>query len=212
MLTRARGYAFFFPYARFPAVTTNNGLSGDGGDLVSQTGEEPNAKSQASSDRSEARACRVTKPAPIWNSSSKHADGARPRAEGLAEAMKQKTATSDVMRIISAPPIQSVLDAVTENAARVCGANNAEIFRLENNLLRLAASYGDIPVGSMPVGPSRKSGKSDWTSGMRSPGWFTSVISPQRKVSSRLAAATQSCRATVPRLRRRCCARAPHLA
>jgi PAS domain S-box-containing protein len=67
--------------------------------------------------------------------------------EGLAEAMKQKTATSDVMRIISSSPIQSVLDAVAENAARVCGANNAEIFRLENNLLRLAASYGDIPVG-----------------------------------------------------------------
>jgi PAS domain S-box-containing protein len=64
----------------------------------------------------------------------------------LAEAMKQHTATSELMRIISSSPIQSVLDAVAENAARLCEANNAEIFRLENNLLRLVASYGEISV------------------------------------------------------------------
>ena len=52
--------------------------------------------------------------------------------ERLVEAMKQQTATSEVMRIISSSPIQSVLDAVAENAARLCEANNAEIFRLEN--------------------------------------------------------------------------------
>ena len=39
-----------------------------------------------------------------------------------------------------------MLDAVAENAARLCDANNAEIFRLEDNLLRLAASFGEIPV------------------------------------------------------------------
>ena len=60
--------------------------------------------------------------------------------------MKQHTATSELMRIISSSPIQSVLDAVAENAARLCEANNAEIFRLENNLLRLVASYGEISV------------------------------------------------------------------
>jgi PAS domain S-box-containing protein len=64
----------------------------------------------------------------------------------LVEAMKQQTATSEVMRIISSSPIQSVLDAVAENAARLCEANNAEIFRLENNLLHLVASYGEISV------------------------------------------------------------------
>src|SRR4029077_21140240 len=66
--------------------------------------------------------------------------------ERLVEAVKQQTAASEMLRIISSSPIQSVLDAVAENAARLCGANNAEIFRLENNLLRLAASYGEIPV------------------------------------------------------------------
>jgi PAS domain S-box-containing protein len=68
--------------------------------------------------------------------------------ERLVEAMKQQTATSEVLRAISNAPsdIQPVLDAVAENAARLCDANNAEIFRLEDNLLRLAASYGEIPV------------------------------------------------------------------
>src|SRR6478672_1903295 len=66
--------------------------------------------------------------------------------ERLVEATKQQTATSEMLRIISNSPIQSVLEAVAENAARLCDSNNAEIYRLENNLLRLAASYGEIPV------------------------------------------------------------------
>jgi PAS domain S-box-containing protein len=66
--------------------------------------------------------------------------------ERLVEAMKQQNATSEMLRIISNSPIQSMLNAVAENAARLCESNNAEIFRLENNLLRLVASYGEIPV------------------------------------------------------------------
>ena len=66
--------------------------------------------------------------------------------ERLAEATLQQTATSEMLRLISNSPLQSVLDAVAEHAARLCDANNAEIFRLEDNLLRLAASYGEIPV------------------------------------------------------------------
>src|SRR5262249_47151798 len=70
--------------------------------------------------------------------------------EHLVEAMKQQTATSEVLRIISNSPteIQPVLDAVAENAARLCDANNAVIFRLEGNSLRLVASYGKIPATS----------------------------------------------------------------
>jgi PAS domain S-box-containing protein len=66
--------------------------------------------------------------------------------ERLGEATKQHIATSEMLRLIANSPIQSVLDTVAENAARLCDANNAEIFRLEDNLLRLAASYGEIPV------------------------------------------------------------------
>ncbi|MDB5606664.1 MAG: domain S-box protein [Bradyrhizobium sp.] len=66
--------------------------------------------------------------------------------ERLIEATKQQTATSEMLRIISDSPLQSVLDAVAEHAARLCNSNNAEIYRLENNLLRLVASYGELPV------------------------------------------------------------------
>jgi PAS domain S-box-containing protein len=64
----------------------------------------------------------------------------------LREREKQRAATSEMLRIIASSPIESVLDAVAENAARLSDANNAEIFRLEDNRLRLAASYGEIPV------------------------------------------------------------------
>jgi PAS domain S-box-containing protein len=64
----------------------------------------------------------------------------------VAERETQQTATSKMLRIIANSPIQSVLDAVAENAAQLSDASNAEIFRLEDNLLRLVASYGKIPV------------------------------------------------------------------
>ena len=70
--------------------------------------------------------------------------------ERLVEAMKQQTATSEVLRIISSSPthIQPVLDAVAENAARLCDADNAVIFRLDGNILRLVALCGDLPATS----------------------------------------------------------------
>jgi PAS domain S-box-containing protein len=63
--------------------------------------------------------------------------------ERLAEAALQQTATSEMLRLISNSPIQSVLDAVAEHAARLCDASNARIWRLEDDLLRLVASYGE---------------------------------------------------------------------
>jgi hypothetical protein len=60
--------------------------------------------------------------------------------ERLAEATMQQTATSEMLRLISNSPIQSVLDAVAEHAARLCDASNARIWRLQDNLLRLVAS------------------------------------------------------------------------
>ena len=66
--------------------------------------------------------------------------------ERLIEATKQQTATSEMLRIIADSPLQSVLDAVAEHAARLCDSNHAEIYRLENNHLRLVAAYGDFPV------------------------------------------------------------------
>src|SRR5262245_41822609 len=69
------------------------------------------------------------------------------RDRELAEALEQQTATSEILRVISSSPtdIQPVLDAVAENAARVCGADDALVLRIEGNLLRRVAHYGSIP-------------------------------------------------------------------
>ncbi len=85
--------------------------------------------------------------------------------ERLIEATKQQTATSEMLRIISDLPLQSVLDAVAEHSARLCDSNHAEIYRLENNLIRLVAAYGDFPVHiqareGFPVNRDRVIGRS----------------------------------------------------
>ena len=66
--------------------------------------------------------------------------------ERLAEAAMRQAATSEMLRLISSLPSLSVLDAAAENAAQLSDASNAEVFRLENNLLHLVASYGEIPA------------------------------------------------------------------
>jgi GAF domain-containing protein len=70
----------------------------------------------------------------------------------LTEALEQQTATSEILRVISSSPtdLRPVLTAVAENAARLCGANDAQIFRTEDESLKLVASYGSIPFSDRP--------------------------------------------------------------
>ncbi|HEY3304516.1 MAG TPA: GAF domain-containing protein, partial [Candidatus Binatia bacterium] len=70
------------------------------------------------------------------------------RNRDLTEALEQQTATSEILRVIASSPtdLQPVLTAVAENAARVCGAKDANIFRIEGDLLRLASAYGSLPA------------------------------------------------------------------
>src|SRR5262245_50489982 len=65
----------------------------------------------------------------------------------LGQAEAQQTATSEILKVISSVPsdIQPVLDAVAENAARLCGADDAVIGRIEGDALRLVARFGSIP-------------------------------------------------------------------
>src|SRR5215831_3420292 len=66
----------------------------------------------------------------------------------LSEALEQQTATSEILGVIASSPtdIQPVLDAVAENAARLCDASDALIFRVNGDRQQRVASYGSMPV------------------------------------------------------------------
>src|SRR4029434_10449701 len=59
----------------------------------------------------------------------------------LKESLEQQTATSEILGVIASSPtdIQQVLDAVAENAARLCDSRDAFIWRRDNDALRMAA-------------------------------------------------------------------------
>ena len=65
----------------------------------------------------------------------------------LKESLEQQTATSEILGVIASSPteIQPVMDTIAENAAKVCGANDAVIRLVEENVLRTAAHYGPVP-------------------------------------------------------------------
>jgi len=77
------------------------------------------------------------------------------RERELSEATEQQTATSEILRVIARPPtdLQSVLDTVAENAARLCDAQDAVIFRLDGDVLQRVAIHGPIPMrgAALPV-------------------------------------------------------------
>jgi signal transduction histidine kinase len=73
------------------------------------------------------------------------------RNRQLTEALEQQTATSEILHVIASSPtdIQPVLDVVAENAARLCEATDAQIYRLDGDVLRRVAVFGEIPTGEI---------------------------------------------------------------
>jgi signal transduction histidine kinase len=88
------------------------------------------------------------------------------RTRELTESLEQQTATSDILGVIASShtDVQPVLDAVAEKAARLCDANDAQIFLLEGDFHRRVASFGPLPAPELtelfPVNPDTVSGRS----------------------------------------------------
>ncbi len=63
------------------------------------------------------------------------------------EAREEQSATSDIMRTIARSPgeLQSVLDTIAQNAAKLCDAADAAVWRVDGDVLRLAVHAGPIP-------------------------------------------------------------------
>jgi GAF domain-containing protein len=88
------------------------------------------------------------------------------RNRQLTEALEQQTATSEILRVIASSPtdIQPVMDALAENAARLCDATDARIFRIDGEYFQHAAHYGQIPEPGIedpryPIRRDRPSGR-----------------------------------------------------
>ena len=78
----------------------------------------------------------------------------------LKESLEQQTATSEILGVIASSPtnVQPVLDTVAENAARLCDASDALIFRVNGDFHERVASYGSMPVREQTSDSLRRGG------------------------------------------------------
>jgi two-component system, NtrC family, sensor kinase len=70
------------------------------------------------------------------------------RTAELAESLEQQTATSEVLRVLSASPgeLEPVFQAMLENATRICAARFGVMFRYDGEAYEFAAEVGTPPA------------------------------------------------------------------
>src|SRR6266702_2151135 len=75
-------------------------------------------------------------------------DEVQARTHELTESLKQQTATSEVLSIISSSPgeLEPVFDAMLENAVRICEAKFGVLFRFDGDTFHAAAWRGVPPA------------------------------------------------------------------
>src|SRR5262245_57688076 len=75
----------------------------------------------------------------------------RQRTDDLSESLEQQTATSEVLKVISASPgeIQPVLQAILANATRICEAGFGTLWRLHDGAAKIVSSVGMPPAFAM---------------------------------------------------------------
>ena len=70
------------------------------------------------------------------------------QARQIREGAEQQTATSEILRMIARAPgdLQSVMDTIAENAARLCNADDVIVHRVEGDALELVSHFGLMPT------------------------------------------------------------------
>ena len=86
------------------------------------------------------------------------------RTRELSEALEQQAATAGVLRAISNSPTdaKTALRIIAESAARLLDVTDAEIMRVEGDVLRCVAKHG--PSRFWPIGGTRPLNR-HWVSG-----------------------------------------------
>src|SRR5262249_40345323 len=75
----------------------------------------------------------------------------------LKESLEQQTATSEILGVIASSPtnLQPVLETVATNAARLCDAADAVVYRVDGDWMQPVAIHG--PLGASPLPRNRGS-------------------------------------------------------
>jgi two-component system NtrC family sensor kinase len=75
-------------------------------------------------------------------------DEVQARTRELSEALKQQTATSEVLQVISSSPgeLEPVFQTILQNATQICAAHFGVLWRLEDGAARIVSSFGIPPA------------------------------------------------------------------